>query len=74
MANRVAEVNKAIKALGFAEKLTRGRGYYYFRDGTAAGWYRSSVYIYRASDMSLACWLEEFQTMRAEAVSMGRTS
>lgn len=72
MANRVAEVNKAIKALGRSEKLTRGNGYYYFRDGTAAGWYSSSEYVYRASDLSVAEWMELYNAKLPEAKAMGR--
>lgn len=72
MANRVAEVNKALKARGVEEKLTRGRGYYYFRDGTAAGWYRSSVYVFSASDLPVERWLEEYDLLANEAKSMGR--
>jgi hypothetical protein len=60
MANRVAEVNKALKALGKAEKLTRGEGYYYWRDGEAASWRATAVYVYRASDLSVREWLEEY--------------
>lgn len=72
MANRVAEVNKAVRALGREEKLTRGAGYYYFRDGTAAGWYSSSEYVYRASDLSVERWVELFNAKLAEAKRMGR--
>lgn len=72
MANRVAEVNRAIKARGREEKLTRGAGYYYFRDGTAAGWYSQSVYVYRADELSLERWMEEFDAKLAEAKAMGR--
>jgi hypothetical protein len=39
----VAVANKALKAAGYAEKLVRGRGYYYFVDGCAFEWYSSSV-------------------------------
>lgn len=72
MANRVAEVNRAIKARGREEKLTRGRGYYYFREGTAAGWYSHSVYVYSASDLSVEQWMKEFDLKVAEAKAMGR--
>lgn len=72
MANRVAEVNKALRARGAEEKLTRGRGYYYFRDGTAAGWYSTSVYVYSASDLSVEDWLAKYDSKLAEAKSMGR--
>lgn len=35
MANRVADVNRALRIAGHSEKLVRGAGYYYFADGTA---------------------------------------
>jgi hypothetical protein len=38
-----AAVNKILKARGHAERLVRGRGYYYFIDGDASGWFSSSV-------------------------------
>lgn len=70
--NRVAEVNRALRARGAEEKLTRGAGYYYFRDGTASGWCSSSVYVYRADDLSVERWLAEYDSKLAEAKSMGR--
>lgn len=36
-------VNKILKARGHAERLVRGRGYYYFVDGNASAWFSSSV-------------------------------
>jgi len=72
MASRVAEVNKALKARGAAERLVRGRGYYYFCEGSAAGWYSQSVYVYRAADLSVERWLEEYDAKLAEAKAMGR--
>lgn len=72
MANRVAEVNKALKARGAEERLTAGRGYYYFRDGTAAGWYSQSVYVYRSDELTVEEWLAEYDSKLAEAKSMGR--
>lgn len=72
MANRVAEVNRALKARGVPERLQRGAGYYYFREGNALGWYSSSVYVYRASDLSVERWLEEYDLLANEAKAMGR--
>lgn len=72
MANRVAEVNKALKALGVPERLQAGRGYYYFREGNASSWYSSSVYVYRAIELSVERWLEEYDQKANEAKAMGR--
>jgi len=63
---RVAEVNKALKAQGTSIKLRAGRGYYYF-DGEALAWRCSSVYIYRASDLTVEEWMREFSDLRSRA-------
>lgn len=68
MANRVAEVNRALKARGVEEKLTAGRGYYYFRDGDAALWYSTSVCVYRADELSVERWLEEWSALSGRPV------
>lgn len=69
--NRVAEVNKRLREAGRKEKLTRGRGYYYFRDGEAGNWYSTSVYIYSASDFSVKRWLEEFNDLKTHYQNRG---
>jgi hypothetical protein len=61
--SRVAEVNRELKRRGRKERLVRGRGYYYFVDGEASRWYSSSVYIYRADDLSLRRWMKEFEQL-----------
>jgi hypothetical protein len=67
MANRVAEVNKALKQAGAAERLTRGNGYYYFRDGNTAYWPATSVYVFRADALSVADWIGEYETLKGES-------
>lgn len=52
--NRVQEVNDLLKRLGRSERLTAGRGYYYWRSGN---W--PSVHVYRANDMPLEWWFDE---------------
>jgi hypothetical protein len=42
-----AAVNKILRARGHAERLVRGRGYYYFIDGEAEAWFSSSLACYR---------------------------
>ena len=61
---RVSEVNRALKAQGVTIRLRAGRGYYYF-DGDALSWPSSSVYVYRASALSVAEWLHQFDALRA---------
>lgn len=67
MANRVAEVNRALKAKGVEEKLTRGRGYYYFRDGNTGYWPATSVYTCYSDDLTVAEWLAEHATLAANS-------
>lgn len=55
----VAKVNKALKGAGHPERLTRGRGYYYFAGGNAAGWHTSSVYVNNVGAFTVAGWVEE---------------
>ena len=62
-ANRVVEVNRALRARGEAITLRRGRGYYYFAGGDAALWPSSGVYVYRASDLTVAEWLHQFDLL-----------
>jgi hypothetical protein len=63
-ANRVAQVNAALKAKGIAERLRRGRGYYYFTEGDAMSWYSSSVPVCHADSLTVARWLEELEALR----------
>jgi hypothetical protein len=63
MANRVAEVNRELRLRGITEKLTRGRGYYYFRDGEASDWLATSVYVFSADQLSVEQWLGEWSTL-----------
>lgn len=64
--NRVAEVNRALKVRGELPRLRAGRGYYYF-DGPALAWPSSSVYVYRAIDLSVDRWLEEYDLLKGRA-------
>jgi hypothetical protein len=63
MANRVAEVNRELRRRGIEEKLTRGQGYYYFRNGGASNWKSSSVCVFRADDLSVDGWLQEWSSL-----------
>lgn len=57
-AGTLAQVNAALKAAGRDERLTRGRGYFYFRGGAAMGWFTSSVYVGDVDAYTVAEWLE----------------
>lgn len=56
----IKDVNDMLRKKGVKEKLTKGRGYYYFYGGDAAGWYESGVYVYNINDLSLDEWWEEY--------------
>lgn len=52
-------INRALAERGHAEKLVRGRGYFYFTGGAASEWNRSGVYVYHLNSYTLAEWLAE---------------
>jgi hypothetical protein len=73
MTARVAEVNKALELAGHAERLRRGRGYYYFTGGGAAAWHTSGVCVAHADELTVAQWLAERDRMAgAEDRRVGR--
>jgi hypothetical protein len=60
-------VNKALMVLGFEQRLVRGRGYWYFVDGGAEGWFSSSVPVYRIDGLSLVGWLNYRDALASDA-------
>ena len=52
-------INRALAERGHAERLVRGRGYFYFTGGAASEWNRSGVYVYHLNSYTLAEWLAE---------------
>lgn len=63
--NRVAEVNRVLKARGEPSRLRKGAGYYYF-DGWALQFASSSVYVQRSDALSVAEWVAEYDAMKAD--------
>jgi hypothetical protein len=61
----IATVNKALKAAGYPERLRRGKGYFYFTEGDAMGWYTSSVYVYRLDTYTAEQWVEQRNQLAA---------
>lgn len=59
------KVTEAIRALGGAEELVKGNGYFYFAGGNTGSWYSTSVYTYRLSDLTLDQWIDEYKTLSA---------
>lgn len=71
----LAKVNAALIASGFEEQLQRGVGYFYFAEGTAELWPRSSVMVSRLSDLTVEDWVAEARDYKeAWDISMGRHS
>ena len=66
--NRVAEVNRELRLRGVSEKLTAGKGYYYFRDGEVSSWYATSVYVHRASQLTVGQWLGEWESLSGRSL------
>jgi hypothetical protein len=65
-------INAALKAAGHEEILARSpKGYFYFTEGTASGWFESGVYVFHlGSDIEF--WINEHASMKAKYLS--RTS
>jgi hypothetical protein len=59
----VAKVNAELKKRGRLEKLTRGRGYYYFRDGSTHRWPSTMVMVNRVDALTLDQWIAERDRM-----------
>jgi len=65
--NRVAEVNRELRKRGHAERLKRGKDYYFFYDGGTSRWPVSGVYVYRAAELSLEEWMRQYEQLKADA-------
>lgn len=62
---RLSTVNRALEAAGIQAELFRGQDYFYFVGPDVENSPRSIVYVPRLSDLSLADWVEESQTLKA---------
>lgn len=60
-----AAVNAALKRMGAAERLVKGRGYCYFTEGEAMDWPTSSVMVNRMSQLTVGEWIEEYKRLKA---------
>ena len=69
--SRVVEVNRVLRQRGRLERLVRGRGYYYFAGGNSTNWPTCSVWVYRADDLTVERWLQEFDRLRQSAQGFG---
>lgn len=66
-----ATVNKYLKAAGHDERLTKGKDYYYFRDGAAPTWPATSVYVADVNQLSVGDWLAEREELAKAAERAG---
>jgi len=65
-----AHINRELKKLGIAERITQGRGYVYFYDGEASGWYSSSIPVCYVSDLVEATLAETMLNVLRERTSL----
>lgn len=65
------EVNRLIKAMGRKERLVAGRGYCYFTDGNTSSWHQTAVYVNSISQLTVASWMEEFNTFVSRETDRG---
>jgi len=60
---KLSDLQKFFKSKNIKEKITRGKGYYYFYGGDAAGWFQSGVSAYNIDDLTYKQWYEEYLTL-----------
>jgi hypothetical protein len=65
-ANRVAAVNRALRARGVRERLARGRDSFHFTGGTTYRWATSTVSVATADALTVAEWLQAYDTLSTE--------
>jgi hypothetical protein len=58
-----AQVNAFLKSKNVAERLKRGKGYFYFSEGNSYNWSASGVYVYNIDDMSFQDWYNEYKRL-----------
>jgi hypothetical protein len=58
-------LKKVTKALPTGFELVKGEGYYYFAGPSTEGWHTTMVCVYRLNDLTLAQWLSEFESLKA---------
>lgn len=60
----VKDVNQMLKEKGVEEKLTKGKGYYYFYDGDTSHWPTASVYVYNVGELTYDEWWNEYKSLK----------
>jgi hypothetical protein len=57
-------INDELGRLGYATRLAKASGYFYFQSGEAADWLDRTVNVSTVSSRTLAAWIEEFQRLK----------
>jgi len=67
-------VNAELARLGFKAQLTKGKGYFYFREGEAKDWIDTGVRVRKLNDLTLKQWVAEFHRLQELNRQMMRTA
>lgn len=59
-------INAALRRAGYAERLVRARGYFYFAGGEAASWPSSGIYTSALGAFTVADWINMRNLLAAE--------
>ena len=57
-------INEELMRRGPTARLERGRGYFYFHLGEAAGWLDRTVRVPSVNSLSPKQWLDEFERLK----------
>lgn len=57
-------INDELARLGFAARLAKGDGYFYFSDGEAADWLDKTVKARTINSLTLKEWVAEFRRLK----------
>jgi len=64
------QINHALAARGVAERLVRGKGYFYFWEGDAPRWRNSCVMVFRLNAFTLDQWLAEYDQLKSAQAAL----
>jgi hypothetical protein len=67
-------VNDELARLGYAARLAKGSGYFYFQFGEAAGWLDRTVRIRKINELTLKKWVAEFLRLKELNEQIMRTA
>jgi hypothetical protein len=57
-------INDELARLGFAARLAKGDGYFYFTEGEAADWLDKTVKARTINSLTLKEWVAEFRRLK----------